>query len=69
MRVSSVSNTTFGLRKLTSFQDLAKQRGGKINRLDSRGMRGYVEYLKTAVINIKKNTARAIESAKKVFIR
>ena len=44
MRVSSIQNTSFGLRKLTSFQDLAKQRGAKIEHLESNGVKIYTNY-------------------------
>lgn len=69
MRVSSIQNTSFGLRKLTSFQDLAKQRGAKIEHLESNGVKNYTNYIKNAVINMRKNANRAIETAKKIFIK
>lgn len=69
MRVDSIQNINFGLRKLTSFQDLAKQRGAKITPLESNGVKNFTEYMKNAVTSIKKNANKAIESAKKIFIK
>ena len=67
--MNSIQNTNFGLRKLTSFKDLAKQRGAKITSMEAIGVRGYTNYIKNAVINMRKNANRAIETAKKIFIK
>ena len=69
MRVDAVNNTTFGLRKLASFQDLAKQRNLNIIPMESEGVKNYIEYIKHMVIKIKRNEVKAIESAKKIFIK
>ena len=69
MRVDSIQNTNFGLRKLTSFKDLAKQREAKITSMEANGVRNYTNYIKKAVINMKKNASRAIETAKNIFIK
>ena len=69
MRVDSIQNTNFGLRKLTSFKDLAKQRGAKIASMEANGVRDYINYIKKAVINMRKNASRAIATAKNIFIK
>ncbi|MBQ4114478.1 hypothetical protein IJD34_03650 [bacterium] len=69
MRVEQVNKTGFGLRKLVSFQDLAKQRGVNITPMKSNSHKEYLEYMRKVVINVKKNATRAIESAKKIFIK
>lgn len=69
MRIDTFSNTTFGLRKLTSFRDLAKQRNIRMTSLESNGLKDYIEYVKEVAINMKRNEAKAIESAKKIFIK
>ena len=69
MKVEPINKTTFGLRKLTTLHELGKQKGIKISPLESSSVNGYREYMKKAVENMKKNAARAIESAKKIFIK
>ena len=69
MKIESINKTTFGLRKLTTLRDLAKQKGIKIVPMESSGVKGYTEYLKNIIINIKKNASIAVESAKKIFIK
>lgn len=69
MRINTISYTNFGLRKFNSFQDIARQRHVKPTVLESSDLKIYKEYMKNILINMKYNAARALESAKKVFIK
>ena len=69
MKIDSINKTSFGLRKLTSLQDLAKQKGVKITPMESSGIKDYAEYIKKIANNMKRNAAKAIETAKKIFIK
>ena len=69
MKIDIVNNTSFGLRKLTTLQDLAKQRRGKITPEVSTKAKDYAEYMRKVVLNAKTNAINAIESAKNIFIR
>ena len=69
MRVEKINSINFGLRKLTSFADLAKQKCVDIVPIESNDMIDMTNYIKMISRKVKWNFARAIESAKKVIIR